>query len=246
MDIAELLTPFERLLAEHYAPEKLRAMQGDDALVSEAQTAVEASGFLDVMRAESDGGAGLPLLAVEPLMRAIGAQAAPASLAVAMLERAVGSRVSQELSAVAHSVLIAGALEKLLAICVDYANMREQFGKPIGKQQSLQHQLALLAEQSALVRIASQYGCAAGLEVKAERAAVAKHTASAAVPLAASVAHAVYGAIGITAEHDLQLWVTRLYDWRDACGSESKWADVIGKARLTDGTAMSVDFVRSI
>lgn len=226
MDVNALLDPFERLLD------------------GEGPEAMEANGFLDLLLSEDQGGAGLSLLEAEPLFRAMGARGVDPQFALAMAKR-VGS-VSQQLSAVIHSMLIAGGVEWLLAKSVDYANTRIQFGKPIGRQQALQQQLAQLAEQSALVRIAAQYGAASGLAPSLERAAIAKHAASAAVPLATSVAHAVHGAIGITGEFGLQAIVKPLHAWRMAAGSEGYWAAVLGKARLADAGAKSVDFVRTV
>ena len=40
-----------------------------------------------------------------------------------------------------------------------YANERIQFGKPIGKQQALQQQMAVMAEDMVACRIAAQLGC---------------------------------------------------------------------------------------
>lgn len=241
MSANEFLDPFQRLLGDLYAPEKLREMEGDDAAAAEAIAQLEASGFLDIMRSEADRGAGLSLLECEALIRSIGTAAAPANIAIAMVERAHG-QMTRALSAVVHSMLIAGALEKLLEICVDYANMREQFGKPIGRQQSLQHMIAQLAEQAALIRVTAQYGASAGFDVPENLAAVVKYNASAAVPPATSIAHAVHGAIGVTQEYDLQLWIRRLYNWRAAAGSESYWAPKIGAARLRNAEESSVDF----
>ncbi|MGB3504783.1 MAG: acyl-CoA dehydrogenase family protein, partial [Xanthobacteraceae bacterium] len=44
---------------------------------------------------------------------------------------------------------MAGALARVMEITVGYANERVQFGKPIGKQQAIQQQLAVLAGQAA-------------------------------------------------------------------------------------------------
>lgn len=245
MDATEFLDPFQRLLGDLYAPEKLRVMEADDAAEDAALDQLSQSGFLDIMRSEADGGAGLSLLDSEPLIRAIGAQAAPAQIALVMAEHAskpTNEAIARPLSAVIHTMLIAGALEKLLEICVDYANMREQFGKPIGRQQSLQHMLAQLAEQAALIRVTGQYGASEGLDVPENLAAVAKYNASAAVPAVTSIAHAVHGAIGVTQEYDLQLWIRRLYEWRAAAGSESYWVPKIGAARLAQAQQSSVDF----
>lgn len=127
---------------------------------------------------------------------------------------------------------------------VNYANERVQFGKPIGRQQAIQQQLAVMAEQVLLVRFAAASGCRDGLAPSPLAAASAKQVASAAVPLIASIAHAVHGAIGITAEYDLQLHTRRLHEWRLADGSDGYWARRLGEARLGSAAATSIDFVR--
>ncbi len=242
----EFLEPFERLLTQHYPPERLRVIEGDEAAASAVLGAIDAAGFLDALRTEAEGGAGLSLLEAEPLLRAIGVAAAPADIALAMLRRRIERTPSRALLAVVHSALIAGALEKLLAFCSAHVCTREQFGKPLAAQQAIQQQMAQLAEQAALVRVASQYGCAGGFDVGEPRAAVAKHAASAAVPIATSIAHAVHGAIGVTEEYDMQLWIRRLYDWRMAAGSESYWANKLGRSRLDQAEKNAVEFVREI
>ena len=62
--------------------------------------------------------------------------------------------------------------------------------------------------------------------------------------LAASIAHAVHGAIGISEEHDLQLYSRRLHEWRLADGSEGYWARALGQVRLEQPDLPSVDFIR--
>ncbi len=139
---------------------------------------------------------------------------------------------------------LAGALERVLTMTVDFANQREQFGRSIGKFQAIQHQLALLAEHVAASRIAAEIGCSgAGPWPVPLRAALAKARTSEAAALAAATAHAVHGAIGVTAEFDLQLYTRRLHEWRADFGAETHWNRVLGRALLAD-TGPTLDFMR--
>ncbi|WP_395331992.1 acyl-CoA dehydrogenase family protein [Novosphingobium sp. BL-8H] len=148
------------------------------------------------------------------------------------------------LAAVLRSAMIAGAAGRLLETTVAFANERAQFGKPIGRQQALQQNLAVMAQDIVAVRIAAQIGCACGLEPNPLAAAVAKVTASTAAGRIAATAHAIHGAIGISEEFDLQLLTRRLHDWRLADGAESYWSASLGQARLSS-CARSVDWVRT-
>lgn len=134
------------------------------------------------------------------------------------------------LAAVLRAQLIAGALGALLEMTVGYANERSQFGKPVGRQQAVQQQLAVLAEQALAARIAAAIGARAGLEAGLREAAIAKHGASRAAAHAAAIAHAVHGAIGISEEHGLQRLTRRLRIWRLSSGSEGYWARQLGEA----------------
>lgn len=147
-------------------------------------------------------------------------------------------------AAVMRALQIAGAADRLLAASAEYANERVQFGKPIGRQQALQQNLAIMAEDAIAVRIAAQLGAASGLPPTLAAAAVAKATASAASPRIAATAHALHGAIGVSAEFDLQLLTRRLYAWRLADGSKGYWCGALGGARM-DKARSSVEFVRA-
>lgn len=159
-----------------------------------------------------------------------------ASWALADAECLGSGTLLDELSATAYAGLMAGALDRVLALTLDYANTRSQFGKPIGRFQAVQQQISVMAEQVWAVRMAAQlaFQGQGGLP-QALLAAMGKARASQAVPLVADIAHAVHGAIGITAEYDLQLHTRRLRDWRLAGGSESYWHERIGAHALGSG-----------
>lgn len=150
------------------------------------------------------------------------------------------------IGACATAVLLAGALERVFDITIEYANTRTQFGKPIGKLQAIQHQLSVMAESVFAAKMAAQIGCAdAALVPAAERSAVAKARTSAAVPGVAAISHAVHGAMGFTEEYDLQLYTRRLHEWRAAYGAESYWHQQLGAAFLSTGATRALDFVRT-
>src|SRR5919202_2761386 len=58
--------------------------------------------------------------------------------------------------ALARSVMMAGALERILELSVSYVGERHQFGRPIGKFQAIQQQLATLAGEVAAAGAAAE------------------------------------------------------------------------------------------
>ena len=144
-----------------------------------------------------------------------------------------------------HAAQLAGAMERILATTIRYANERVQFGRSISKFQVIQHHLSVMAEQALAARMASQLGCYSSSHLPDPAlAAVAKARTSEAAITVASLGHAVHGAMGFTAEYELQLYTRRLHEWRLAYGSELYWNQKIGAA-LLDNEDMTLDFIRS-
>ena len=154
------------------------------------------------------------------------------------------------LGAIGKSAMMAGAMEWLLEQSVQYACDRVQFGKPIGKNQAIQQQLAQMAGDVAAARIAAMVACVDAPNV-AERAcpaalfsaAVAKIRSGESATRATSIAHQVHGAIGFTYEHQLNYATRRLWAWRAACGTDAWWAERLGRAAIEGRAA---DFWPSI
>lgn len=153
------------------------------------------------------------------------------------------------LSAVMRSALMAGAIERALELTVDYANMRVQFGRQIGKFQAVQQNIAVLATQAAAARAATEAGSEAiddwivGVEESLMRSvavASAKIRTGEAAGEAAAISHQVFGAIGFTEEHELHRFTKRLWSWRDEYGSEAFWADVLGESILGNESAKTL------
>lgn len=156
---------------------------------------------------------------------------APAGLDEAALE-AFGAAV--------RCVQMAGALQRVLDQCVQYALEREQFGRPIGKFQAIQHMLAELAGEAAAAGAASD---AVSEAVAAEGAlgpdgwsdaalaeiATAKVRIGEAVTKGSGIAHQAHGAMGFTYEHSLHHRTRRMWVWRDEFGNEAEWSIRLGK-----------------
>ncbi len=141
------------------------------------------------------------------------------------------------LGATLRASQIAGAIARVLALSVDYANTRQQFGRSIGKFQAVQQLLAKLAAEAAAARSAADAAWAA-IDAGAPgfAPAVAKVRAGEAARVAAAIAHQVHGAIGVTDEHVLHYFTRRLWEWRLDFGGDAYWAAILGRAaRTADG-----------
>lgn len=149
-------------------------------------------------------------------------------------------------AAVLYAAMLAGAMTRVFEMTLQYCNDRAQFGKSLGKFQAVQHQLSVMAEHTAAASIAAEaaFRCS-GLTPSFLAAAVAKSRTSEAAALVAASAHALHGAIGVTADYDLQLLTRRLHEWRMAHGSEAYWNLLIGEQVLASNAPSLVDFVRS-
>ncbi|MDO9707625.1 acyl-CoA dehydrogenase [Paracraurococcus lichenis] len=141
--------------------------------------------------------------------------------------------------ALLNAARIAGALEAVLDMTVEYANTRKQFGRPIGGFQAVQQLLARCAGEVAAAAVAVAHaGRAAdrhGLAGAEFEIASAKVVAGEAAGTAAAIVHQVHAAIGFTDEHPLHLFTRRMWEWRDAHGAERHWARRIGAKALERG-----------
>ena len=145
-----------------------------------------------------------------------------------------------------RALQLCGAMATVLDRSLAYANERQQFGRPIGKFQAIQHDLAIMAEHASAARMAAELAARQdGLRFDRLKIAVAKARASEAAVEIAALAHSVHGAIGFSREYPLQLWTRRLHAWRQAAGSEAYWHDVLGLA-LLESAGPSLDLLRTL
>ena len=124
----------------------------------------------------------------------------------------------------------AGALDAALALSIDHANIRVQFGKPLAKLQAVQQNLASLAAEAAAVNMAGQATAVAldhgdaGFEI-----AAAKIRTNIAIGIGVAIAHQVHGAIGYTQEYALHPLTSRLMGWRSEYGNDAFWSIRLGR-----------------
>ena len=159
---------------------------------------------------------------------------------VAVGARPVSLDEARLFGAASRAALIAGALQAILDLSVEYARERVAFERPIAKFQAVQQELARLAGEVAAANAAANSAAWALEHRGAQRDAVLVEVASAkvrageAAHAGALIAHQVHGAIGYSREHVLHRFTHRLWAWRDEFGDESEWALRLGRhfARL--------------
>ncbi|WP_077213275.1 acyl-CoA dehydrogenase family protein [Bacillus dakarensis] len=130
--------------------------------------------------------------------------------------------------ALTKSVLMAGALEKILEVTINHTNERNQFGRPLHRFQAIQHHIAHLAGESASAGLAASYAVDSfEKDPFSKEIALAKIRVNEAAGKGNPIAHQVLAAIGFTYEHTLHHSTRRLWSWRDEFGTESEWEEVV-------------------
>ncbi|MGC8203170.1 acyl-CoA dehydrogenase family protein [Aliiroseovarius sp. PTFE2010] len=151
---------------------------------------------------------------------------------LAPLPRSMGGM--RGLGALIRSLATAGAMEAILEMSVQYANDRVQFGRPIGKFQAIQHNLATMAGETAASRTAAEMAADSyDTSAFALTVAAAKSRAGEAAETVGALAHQIHGAIGYTQEHALHHFTKRIWSWRDEFGTELDWTQELGQAALS-------------
>jgi len=215
------------LLADQYA----RLL--DSLPAGDPWAALEASGYLDLLKDEASGGAGLPLEDLFPIALETGRRAGAPPVLEAMGER-LGFPVSRPLAALFAAGQMVGAMQEVQALTIDYAVTRKQFGREIGRFQAVQHQIAVMSEETIAARMAAQAAFVGRpSELSEQRAAVAKLRCGQAAGRVCAIAHAVHGAIGVSEEHTLHRHTRRLRAWQLSHGGEAWWAERLGDWALS-------------
>ncbi len=105
-----------------------------------------------------------------------------------------------------------GGAQAVLDMSVEYAKVREQFGKPIGSFQAIQHKCADMMVQVESSKSATYYAAwavANDVEDAPLAAAMAKAYCSDAYRVVAGEGIQIHGGIGFTWEHDMHIYFKR-------------------------------------
>ena len=130
----------------------------------------------------------------------------------------------------------AGTVRRCAEAATDYIRTREQFGRPIGTFQALQHKAAVL-------RVNAELAAAAAWDaVRANDESVEQHRLAAASAALMAIGAApdlvldallMFGAIGYTWEHDTHLYWRRATSLAASLGPTSQWSREVGELART-------------
>jgi alkylation response protein AidB-like acyl-CoA dehydrogenase len=127
-------------------------------------------------------------------------------------------------AAVALSAEMCGAAQRVLEMTVDYAKLRVAFGKPIGSYQGVKHKCADMLVDIENAKSLTYYAAWAVDENEADAplaVSMAKAAASDAGRKVCAAGIQLHGGIGMTWEHDLQLYLKRAKAGEVAFGDAS-------------------------
>jgi len=143
------------------------------------------------------------------------------------------------------AALISGALQSLLELTLQYAKDRKQFGRAIGKFQAIQQQISVLTELAAVAKTAAQLAFQTENieQLDQLQCAIAKAQCSVAATKCVKIAHAIHGAIGVTAEYQLQLFTRRLLEWSHDYGNAEYWHGLIGEDLIRHDAKRTLHFL---
>ncbi|OBG57878.1 acyl-CoA dehydrogenase [Mycobacterium sp. E3339] len=240
--LATLVVTDPDLLAQLAAGERFAglALEGDAQFDGETS---RASGVLPLVLGAADGGVlllpagddwllvdtdsdGVQVEALEatdfsrPLARVV-LTSAPATVITASRRRV------EELTATVLAAEAAGVTRWSLDTAVDYAKVREQFGKPIGSFQAVKHLCAEMLCRAEQAEVAAADAARAAADSDADQfsiaAALAASAGIAAVKANVKDCIQVLGGIGCTWEHDAHLYLRRAHAIGRFLGGAERW-----------------------
>jgi alkylation response protein AidB-like acyl-CoA dehydrogenase len=138
--------------------------------------------------------------------------------------------------AAAMALQAVGGAGQALTMAVEYAKVRQQFGRPIGSFQAVKHKCADMLVAYETARAGAYYAAwavGAAAPDAAVAAATAKATSTEMFRYVAAEAIQVHGGIGFTWEHDLHLYFKRAKYLEFALGTPAHHRETVAAACLS-------------
>ncbi len=168
------------------------------------------------------------------------------SFATVALDGAIGTALTGDVPAAVEAAIdrlgVAwvldgiGAAERALELTLEYAKVREQFGRPIGSFQAVQHLCADMLRAVELGRAVGYYAAwacdDAAPEERHRAATMARAFAANDFYRVAANAIQIFGGVGFTWEHDIHLFYKRLLTLQLAGGSAADHLETLASLAL--------------
>jgi 3-oxocholest-4-en-26-oyl-CoA dehydrogenase beta subunit len=125
-----------------------------------------------------------------------------------------------------------GVLQKVLEMTLDYAKERKQFDRPIGAFQVIQHYMADMmtyVDGTRFVSYQAAWRMNKGLPAIRETA-IAKAWSAESYEWCITKSHQIFGAIGVTIDHDLHFYTTRGKTSQLSYGNADFWREPVAKS----------------
>jgi len=132
-----------------------------------------------------------------------------------------------------------GGAQKVLEMSVEYAKVREQFGRPIGSFQAIQHKCANMLVQTESAKSATYYAAWALANAAPDAhlaACMAKAYCSDAYRFVTAEGIQIHGGIGFTWEHDIHLYFKRAKGSEVTCGDATWNRELVAQVVLDQPT----------
>lgn len=145
------------------------------------------------------------------------------------------AELTRQRATLAVAAQLIGLADRMIAMSTEYVKVRTQFGVPVGSQQSVKHLLAtalVSLEHARPIIYRAGWVLAVGAPDPDLAISFAKVYATRAADLAARTALQCHGAIGYTWEHDLHMWMKRVWALNTAWGTTATHEEVVAAAVL--------------
>ena len=205
------------VVARQCTPGDVRAARDAGTESDALRRALDDIGLGALRTPENAGGLGLGALEACLVLKELGFGGAPGPWVERVMAAQAGDSddIHQLQLAVGAAAFLVGLGEQMLAMAVQHVQTREQFGRPIGSFQAVQHHLA---DARLALEFAWPLVLRAGWCLDHDRGAtptacwMAKAEAADAALLVARKTLQCHGAMGYAHEHDLQLFMKQAWE----------------------------------